>query len=76
MIDYENVEMAQDNDVPFTNPPVCATPGSAGSDLVQTEGVNTKFARAETIKKFRLIDQFGSGRRGTDTDYEAEAQGR
>jgi long-chain acyl-CoA synthetase len=59
MIDQENVEkFAQDNDVPFTNyTSLCHT--QAVQDLVweEIEKVNTKFARVESIKKFRLIDQ-------------------
>ena len=59
MIDHENVEnFAQDNDVPFTNyTSLCHT--HAVQDLIwsEIEKVNTKFARVETIKKFRLIDQ-------------------
>ena len=59
MIDQENVErFAQVNDVPFTNyTSLCRT--DAVVDLVgrEVEKVNTRFARAETIKKYRLIDQ-------------------
>jgi len=59
MIDHENVEnFAQDNDVPFTNyTSLCHT--QEVQDLIwsEIESVNTKFARVETIKKFRLIDQ-------------------
>ena len=59
MIDHENVEnFAQENDVPFTNyTSLCHT--QAVQDLIwsEIEKVNTKFARVETIKKFRLIDQ-------------------
>ncbi len=59
MIDQENVEnFAQDNDVPFTNyTSLCHT--QAVQDLIwgEIEAVNEKFARVETIKKFRLIDQ-------------------
>ena len=59
MIDHENVtKFAQDNDVPFTNyTSLCHT--QAVQDLIwgEIEGVNTKFARVETIKKFRLIDR-------------------
>ena len=59
MIDQENVEKyAQDNEVPFTNyTSLCHT--QAVQDLIwqEIETVNTKFARVETIKKFRLIDQ-------------------
>ena len=59
MIDHENVtKFAQDNDVPFTNyTSLCHT--SEVQDLIggEIERVNAKFARVETIKKFRLIDQ-------------------
>ena len=59
MIDHENVsDYAQDNDVPFTNyTSLCHT--REVQDLIrgEIERVNGKFARAETIKKFRLIDQ-------------------
>jgi long-chain acyl-CoA synthetase len=59
MIDHENVtKFAQDNDVPFTNyTSLCHT--REVKDLVwgEIEHVNSKFARVETIKKFRLIDQ-------------------
>ena len=59
MIDDENVtKYAQDNDVPFTNyTSLCHT--QEVLDLVhgEIEKVNVKFARVETIKKFRLIDQ-------------------
>ena len=59
MIDDENVtKYAQDHDVPFTNyTSLCHT--QEVRDLVhdEIEKVNAKFARVETIKKFRLIDQ-------------------
>ncbi|MDE0349166.1 MAG: AMP-binding protein [Gammaproteobacteria bacterium] len=59
MIDHENVtKYAQDNDVPFTNyTSLCHT--REVQDLVwgEIEAVNARFARVETIKKFRLIDQ-------------------
>ena len=59
MIDHENVtKFAQDNDVPFTNyTSLCHT--TEVQDLIgeEVERVNAKFARVETIKKFRLIDQ-------------------
>ena len=59
MIDQENVvRFAQANDVPFTNyTSLCRT--NAVIDLVgrEIERVNTRFARVETIKKYRLIDQ-------------------
>ncbi len=59
MIDHENVtKFAQDNDVPFTNyTSLCHAQEVV--DLVgqEIEAVNAKFARVETIKQFRLIDQ-------------------
>lgn len=59
MIDEENVtKYAQDLSVPFSNyTSLCHT--QAVKDLIQVEieRVNTKFARVETVKKFRLIDQ-------------------
>ena len=59
MIDHENVtRFAQDNDVPFTTyTSLCHT--TEVQDLInaEIEAVNTKFARVETIKQFRLIDQ-------------------
>lgn len=59
MIDHENVtKYAQDRGVPFTNyTSLCHT--QEVQDLVgeEIEKVNMKFARVETIKKFRLIDQ-------------------
>jgi len=59
MIDDENVtKFAQDNDVPFTNyTSLCHA--REVEDLIweQIEAVNARFARVETIKKFRLIDQ-------------------
>jgi long-chain acyl-CoA synthetase len=59
MIDHENVtKYAQDHDVPFTNyTSLCHT--REVQDLVseEIEKVNARFARVETIKKFRLIDQ-------------------
>ena len=59
MIDQDNVtKFAQDNEVPFTNyTSLCHS--DEVQDLIASEisRVNTKFARVETIKKFRLIDQ-------------------
>jgi len=59
MIDQENVtNYAQDLDVPFTNyTSLCHT--QEVKDLVgsEIERVNSNFARVETIKQFRLIDQ-------------------
>jgi long-chain acyl-CoA synthetase len=58
MIDDENVmKFAQDNRVPFTTY-ASLTRAKEVIDLIQNEveEVNKKFARVETIKKFRLID--------------------
>jgi len=59
MIDQENVtHFAQSHNVPFTNyTSLCHT--SEVQDLIwqEIEKVNDKFARVETVKKFRLIDQ-------------------
>jgi long-chain acyl-CoA synthetase len=59
MIDQDNVtKYAQDRDVPFTNyTSLCHA--QEVIDLVGgiIEKVNENFARVETIKKFRLIDQ-------------------
>ena len=58
MIDQENVEKyAQDQKIPFSNfASLCAA--SEIRDLIgsEVETVNTKFARVEQIKDFRLID--------------------
>ena len=59
MIDQENVEnFAQAENVPFTNY-MSLCHASQVQDLIWQEigKVNSKFARVETIKKFRLIDQ-------------------
>jgi long-chain acyl-CoA synthetase len=59
MIDHENVaKFAQDHDVPFTNF-ASLTRAEPVVDLIaaEVEKVNRKFARVETIKKFRLIEQ-------------------
>ncbi|MBU2513342.1 long-chain fatty acid--CoA ligase [bacterium] len=59
MIDQENVEkFAQDNDIPYTNfASLCKA--QEVNDLIWNEvlKVNKNFARVETIKKFKLIDQ-------------------
>jgi long-chain acyl-CoA synthetase len=59
MIDHDNVvKFAQDHNVPFTNyASLCRA--QEVQDLIgrEVEAVNKKFARVETIKKFRLIDQ-------------------
>ncbi|HZD25168.1 MAG TPA: AMP-binding protein [Alphaproteobacteria bacterium] len=58
MIDQENVEKyAQDHDVPFTNF-ASLTRAREVVELIaaEVEEVNRKFARVETVKKFRLIE--------------------
>ena len=58
MIDQENVEkFAQDNDVPFSNY-ASLTRALQVQELIQQElnKVNTKFARVEQIKAFRLLE--------------------
>jgi long-chain acyl-CoA synthetase len=58
MIDLENVEkFAQDRDIPFSNY-TSLTRAQPVKDLVwaEIERVNTKFARAEQIKKFCLLE--------------------
>ena len=59
MIDHDNVvKYAQDLNVPFTNfASLCRT--REVQDLIwqEIEKVNKNFARVETIKKFRLIEQ-------------------
>ena len=59
MIDHENVtKFAQDNDVPFTNyTSLCHAREVEDLVSAEIEAVNAQFARVETIKKFRLIDQ-------------------
>jgi len=59
MIDQENVEkFAQDNDVPFSNY-VSLTRSAEVQKLIgsEIERVNQQFARAEQVKKFRLIEK-------------------
>jgi long-chain acyl-CoA synthetase len=58
MIDQENVEKyAQDHDVPFSNY-ASLTRAKEVRDLIQREidKVNTKFARVEQVKAFRLLE--------------------
>jgi long-chain acyl-CoA synthetase len=59
MIDYDNVaKHAQDSNVPFTDfTSLCRA--REVHDLIwsEIERVNRNFARVETIKKFRLIEQ-------------------
>ncbi len=59
MIDHDNVtKFAQDNEVPFTNyTSLCRSNEVQALIASEIEKVNSKFARVETIKKFRLIDQ-------------------
>ena len=59
MIDHDNVtKFAQDNDVPFTNyTSLCHAQQVVDLVAGEVAVVNAKFARVETIKKFRLIDQ-------------------
>jgi long-chain acyl-CoA synthetase len=59
MIDYDNVaKHAQDSNVPFTDFASLCRAREVG-DLIwsEIERVNQNFARVETIKKFRLIEQ-------------------
>ena len=77
MIDHDNVvKFAQDHDVPFTNyASLCRAPEVQELIGREIEAVNKKFARVETIKKFRLIDAAAHRRgRGADPDHEAQAQ--
>jgi long-chain acyl-CoA synthetase len=59
MIDHDNVvKFAQDHNVPFTNyASLCRAPQVQELIGREVEAANKKFARVETIKKFRLIDQ-------------------
>ncbi len=59
MIDHDNVvKFAQEHNVPFTNyASLCRAPEVVELIGKEVETVNKKFARVETIKKFRLIDQ-------------------
>jgi long-chain acyl-CoA synthetase len=59
MIDHDNVvKFAQDHNVPFTNyASLCRAPEVVELIGKEVEAANKKFARVETIKKFRLIDQ-------------------
>ena len=59
MIDHDNVvKFAQDHEVPFTNyASLCRAPEVVELVAREVEAANKKFARVETIKKFRLIDQ-------------------
>ena len=59
MIDHDNVvKYAQDLNVPFTNfTSLCHAKEVQELIWSEIERVNKNFARVETIKKFRLIDQ-------------------
>ena len=59
MIDHDTVvKYAQDNDVPFSNyASLCHAESVQNLISGEIEKVNKLFARVETIKKFRLIDQ-------------------
>jgi long-chain acyl-CoA synthetase len=59
MIDYENVaKYAQDSNVPFTDfASLCRTREVIELIGAEIERVNQNFARVETVKKFRLIEQ-------------------
>ncbi|MCW0235668.1 MAG: AMP-binding protein [Ferrovibrio sp.] len=59
MIDHDNVvKYAQDLNVPFTNfASLCRAKEVQELIWSEIEKVNKNFARVETIKKFRLIDQ-------------------
>ncbi|MFO1160989.1 MAG: AMP-binding protein [Reyranellaceae bacterium] len=59
MIEYENVaKHAQDNNVPFTDfTSLCRAREINDLIWAEIERINQNFARVETIKKFRLIEQ-------------------
>jgi long-chain acyl-CoA synthetase len=59
MIDQENVEhYAQEHDIPFSNyASLCRAPGIQALIAGEIERVNRRFARVESIKAFRLIEQ-------------------
>lgn len=59
MIDHDNVvKHAQDLNVPFTNfTSLCRTKEVQELIWLEIEKVNKNFARVETVKKFRLIEQ-------------------
>ncbi|MES2534392.1 MAG: AMP-binding protein [Pseudomonadota bacterium] len=58
MIDLDNVsKFAQDHNVPFTDyPSLCRRPEVLELIEGEVKRINSKFARVEQIKKFRLID--------------------
>jgi long-chain acyl-CoA synthetase len=59
MIDHDNVvKFAQEKNVPFTNyASLCRASEVVELISKEVEAANKKFARVETVKKFRLIDQ-------------------
>jgi len=59
MLDYDNVvQHAQEKNVPFTNfESLCRTKEVQELIWAEIERVNKNFARVETIKRFRLIEQ-------------------
>jgi long-chain acyl-CoA synthetase len=59
MIDHENVEkFAQDNSIPFSNYlSLCRRPEVLALIEAEIAKVNATFARVESIRKFRLIEQ-------------------
>ena len=59
MLDHENVaQFAQDRQVPFSNfASLCQAQPVVDLISQEVERVNQQFARVETIRKFRLIDQ-------------------
>ncbi len=59
MIDHENVEkFAQDHDIPFSNyASLCRAPEVLRLIEGELARVNKEFARAEQVKRFRLIEQ-------------------
>ena len=59
LIDHENVEeFAQDHRVPFSDfASLCATPEVHGLIRSEIDTANERFARAEQVKDFRLIDR-------------------
>ena len=59
MIDNETVsQFAQENNVPFSDfKSLCATVEVQALIKSEIERINQSFSRAETLKKFRLIDK-------------------
>ena len=59
MIDHENVEKyAQDRDLPFSDfASLCRAAGVQELIDAEIRAVNGKFAQAEQVRKFRLIEQ-------------------